>query len=75
MPPARKGDIGTIARAQDLPHLGGGAFNVAGAADQRHDVTDIDPRIGTQRDFSPHSRQRPQEYAARVVADAFDNVL
>src|SRR5438105_824494 len=59
---SEEGDVGTIARAQDLPHLGCGAFNVAGAADQRHDVADIDPGIRTQRNFSAHPRERAQEY-------------
>jgi hypothetical protein len=68
-----EGDVGSVARAQNLPHLCGGALDVAGAADQRHDIADIDPGVGAQRSFAAHPRECTQENAARVVADAFDD--
>jgi hypothetical protein len=71
MPPGKEGDVGSVARAQNLSHLCGGALDVAGAADQRHDIADIDPGIRAQRSFSAHPRECAQEDATRVIADAF----
>ncbi|MGY4326929.1 uncharacterized protein (UPF0212 family) [Bradyrhizobium sp. LB7.2] len=40
-----------------------------------HDIADIDPRIRAQRHFAAHPRQRAQEHATRIAADAFGHVL
>jgi hypothetical protein len=75
MPAAKEGDIGSVARAQDLSYLCRGPLDVAGAADQRHDIADIDPGIGAQRSFAAHPRECTQEDATRAVADALDDLL
>src|SRR4051812_47377937 len=53
----------------------GGALDVAGAADQRHDVTDIDAGVRAQGDFTSHSRQRSEEHASCGIADTIGHVL
>ena len=57
------------------PNLCSRALNVPGAADQRHDVADIDAGIRAQRNFSAHPRERAQEYTTRAVANDFNDFL
>ena len=75
MPAARKAMSVRSPERSICPTFDGGALDVAGAADQRHDVADIDPRIRAQRHLAPHPRQRAQEDAARIVADAVGDLL
>ena len=65
-------------RSPELDHLSdlrGGTVDVAGAADQRHDVADIEQGFRAQRHFATHPRQRAQEHAARIVPDAIGDLL
>src|SRR4051812_32688438 len=52
-----------------------GALNVAGAADQRHDVTDIDAGVRTQGDFTSHPRQGAEKHAPRGISNAIGHIL
>ncbi len=70
-----KSDVGAVAGAQDLSDFRGGALDVAGAADERHDVAHIDAGIRAQGDLAAHPGQRAEIDAARVVADAFGDLL
>src|SRR3954451_18619357 len=67
-------NIGAVSRTHDLANLTGCAFDVAGAADQRHDVADVDLGVGAQWNLSAHSRKRAQEYATRAVANDFGDL-
>src|SRR5215217_8086170 len=42
---SEESNIGAVSRTHDLAKLAGCAFDVAGAANQRHDVADVDPGI------------------------------
>lgn len=66
-----EGNVGAVAIAQDLPDLHGRPLDVAGDADKRHDVADIDPGVRGDRDFLSPARQIPKEYAARGILDYF----
>ena len=74
MPAARKAMSVRSPERRICPTLRGGALDIAGAADQRHDVADIDAGIRAQRDLAAHPGQRAQEDAACVVADAFGDL-
>src|SRR5712671_1173870 len=68
-------NVGPVVGTEGLPNLRKESIQILFEGDKRHDVAHINAGAGCNRDFLAVTGQLAQEYAARLLSEAIDDIL